>query len=106
MTIGGIPGGFKKRMQNCCPTSIGVFLKKKFSILIFRKSQKIAKNDFLKTPRKWNNDEKMPLMVILGKNKYNNSLKFFFIFENLQTVGKRCKFKKLSQRAKIFTTSF
>ena len=56
---------------------------------------------FKKKNRKWGNDEKMPSMIILRQNKYNNLFKkFFFQFlENLQTLSELCRFKKLSWRA-------
>ena len=59
---------------------------KKISFLTFQKIVKNRKKCIsLKTSEKWSNDERMPLIVILGQNKHNNSIKkkiktFFFDF--------------------------
>ena len=49
----------------------GAFLKKNFLLSFSENHEKFQKSLFLKTPEKWNNYEKMPLMVNLGQNKHN-----------------------------------
>ena len=83
---------------------------KKFPSQLFRKSWKIAKNDFLKTPENEVTIEKFRQWLFWVKvSTIIQLLKFFStfcIFENLQTLRELCKFKKLIWETEIFTTSF